>query len=361
MTPLSMTRPASGMTPSVSDRHRGGPYGGVVSAGRFTLDPSIKALLKDLGVSPTRVLRRAQLPADLFGRGPVELPLQEYFRLWEALDAESGDPDLAVAIGRSISVEMFNPPLFAALCSPDLRTAAERVATHKPLIGPLKLRIDNDDEGLTISFRWPSDTPPPHLLAAAETVFWVALARIATRHDVRAVRATDPWLPAEHAGLDDYLGVEVHRGQTHAITFAPADASRPFLTENEQLWRFFAPELRRRLSDLQATAGVAERVRAALHETLPAGGSSMTAVTSHLAVSNRTLQRQLKLEGTSFQEILATTREDLARHYLGNSTMRTAEIAYLLGYDDTNSFYRAFRTWTGTTPDAARTATVARG
>lgn len=192
-----------------------------MSTGRFALDPSIKALLKDLGLSPTQVLRRARLPADLFGRGPVELPLEEYFRLWEALDAESGDPDLAVAIGRSISVEMFNPPIFAALCSPDLRTA--------------------------------------------------------------------------------------------------------------------------------------------LHETLPAGGSSMTAVTRHLAVSNRTLQRQLKLEGTSFQEILATTRETLARHYLGNSTMRIAEIAYLLGYDDTNSFYRAFRTWTGTTPDALRTAAVARG
>lgn len=202
--------------------------------------------------------------------------------------------------------------------------------------------------------------PAPPQLAAAEMVFWVALARIATRHDVRPVRAVDPWLPAEHAGLDDYLGVEVHKGQTHAITFAPADANRPFLTENEQLWRFFAPELRRRLSDLQATASVADRVRAALHETLPAGGSSMTAVTRHLAVSNRTLQRQLKLEGTSFQEILATTRENLARHYLGNSTMRIAEIAYLLGYDDTNSFYRAFRTWTGTTPDALRTAAVAR-
>ncbi|REH46305.1 AraC-like DNA-binding protein [Kutzneria buriramensis] len=354
-----MAHSARDVASSVSDRAPAGLYPHGVSTGRFTLDPSIKALLKDLGVSPTRVLRRAQLPADLFGRGPVELPPEEYFRLWEALDAESGDPDLAVAIGRSISVEMFTPPIFAALCSPDLRTAAQRIATYKPLIGPLHLQLDNGDEGLTISFRWPPDMPPPPLLAAAETVFWVAMARIATRHDIRPVRATDPWIPAEHAGLDEYLGVDVHNGPAHAITFAPADADRPFLTENEQLWRFFAPELRKRLSDLQATASIAERVRAALHETLPAGGSSMAAVTRHLAVSNRTLQRQLKLEGTSFQEILATTREDLARHYLGNSTIRTPEIAYLLGYDDTNSFYRAFRTWTGTTPDAIRTAALA--
>ncbi len=321
---------------------------------RFTLDPSIKALLKDLGVSPAHVLRRAGLPADLFARGPVALAPEEYFRLWEALDAESGDPDLAVAIGRSISVEMFNPPIFAAMCSPDLQTAAGRIATYKPLIGPMRLGVDQGGEGLRISFRWPAGMTPPPLLAATELVFWAALARIATRHHVQPVHVSDPWLPADHAGLNDYFGARVHIGPAHAITFAPNDANRPFLTENEQLWRFFAPELRKRLADLQAAASIADRVRAALHETLPAGGSSMTSVTRQLAVSSRTLQRQLRLEGTTFQEILATTREDLARHYLSHGTMRTAEIAYLLGYDDTNSFYRAFRAWTGTTPDAVR-------
>lgn len=127
------------------------------------------------------------------------------------------------------------------------------------------------------------------------------------------------------------------------------------------MWWFFAPDLRRRLSDLQAAASIAERVRAALHETLPAGDPSMTAVTTHLAVSSRTLQRQLRLEGTTFQAVLASTREDLARHYLSHGAMRAAEIAYLLGYDDTNSFYRAFRSWTGTTPETLRATPTTTG
>lgn len=111
---------------------------------------------------------------------------------------------------------------------------------------------------------------------------------------------------------------------------------------------------------MQAADSVADRVRAVLHEKLPAGGSILTAVTQHLAVSSRTLQRQLQYEGTTFQAVLASTRENLARHYLSNSTLRTSEIAFLLGYDDSNSFYRAFRSWTGTTPDALR-ATIATG
>ena len=82
----------------------------------------------------------------------------------------------------------------------------------------------------------------------------------------------------------------------------------------------------------------------------------MTAVSHKLTVSSRTLQRQLHGEGTSYQAVLADTREHLARHYLGQGTLRTSEIAYLLGYDDTNSFYRAFRTWTGTTPESLKAA-----
>jgi AraC-like DNA-binding protein len=122
------------------------------------------------------------------------------------------------------------------------------------------------------------------------------------------------------------------------------------------MWRFFAPELRRRLADLQAAASAAERVRAALLETLPAGDHTMATVARHLATSPRTLQRQLQDEGTTFQAVLAGIREHLARHYLGHSALTTSEIAYLLAYDDTNSFYRAFRAWTGSTPDAIRAA-----
>lgn len=62
----------------------------------------------------------------------------------------------------------------------------------------------------------------------------------------------------------------------------------------------------------------------------------------------------LPLEGTSFQAVLADTRESLARQYLARDDPRTSEIAFLLGYNDTNSFYRAFKTWTGLTPDMAR-------
>lgn len=75
-----------------------------------------------------------------------------------------------------------------------------------------------------------------------------------------------------------------------------------------------------------------------------------------LTMSRRTLQRRIEAEGTSYQQILDTTRHDLAAHYLENTALSIAEIAFLLGFREPNSLYRAFRGWTGTTPDHVRRA-----
>jgi AraC-like DNA-binding protein len=343
-------------------RRGDGPTVSAMAGERFTLDPSIRALLRDLGIPAGRVLRRAELPAGLLSGTPVDLPPDQFFRFWEALAAESDNPNLGVAIGQAISVEMFSPPLFAALCSPNLEVAARRIASYKPLIGPMGVDITTERTALTVRYRWPAGMTPPQLLATTELLFWVALTRIATRHHVQPVRVTARQLPPDPDGVAAYCGVPFRAGASESITFAAEDAARPFLTESEPMWRLFAPELRRRLTDLQATASAAERVHTALLETLPAGDSAMSTVAHHLTTSARTLQRQLQLEGTTYQAVLAGTRERLARHYLSHSAMSTAEIAYLLAYDDTNSFYRAFRTWTGSTPDSVRTtATAAAG
>jgi AraC-like DNA-binding protein len=326
---------------------------------RFTLDPSIRALLHDLGIPAGAVLRRAQLPGGLFGAGPVALTPDEYFRFWDALDVEAHDPDLAVKIGQAISVEMFSPPIFAALCSPNLGIAAQRIAVYKPLVGPLAIDVAKRTTGLTVTYRWPGNLVPPALLSTIELAFWVALARIGTRHDIRAARVTSAQVPTNLGSVTDYFGVRIRRGPNESITFATEDAARPFLTEHDAMWRVFAPELRRRLADLQATATAVERVRAALHETLPAGDGTMTGVASQLATSPRTLPRQLQVEGTTFQAVLADTRQQLARHYLAQRTMSTAEIAYLLAYDDANAYDRAVRAWTGSTPDRIRATTAA--
>jgi AraC-like DNA-binding protein len=322
---------------------------------RHVLDPGLRLLLADLGISAANVLRRAGLPADLFARDQVRLTTDQYYALWQALGEESGDPNLPIRIGEAISVEAFSPPIFAALCSRNLEVAASRIASYKKLIGPMRLSISRAETGLALRFDWRSHADPPDVLALSELVFWIALARIGTRTQIQPYRVTAPRPPADTHAFRDYFGCAIEADPAQMIVFATTDASRPFLTANESMWNVFEPELRRRLDELDRNSSTSERVQAALLELLPTGATAMSDVAHSLAVSSRTLQRRLHQEGTRYQATLNATRESLAHHYLRNEAMTVGQISFLLGYENPTSFYRAFHGWTGQTPEKART------
>lgn len=323
--------------------------------GHFFVCSGWKILLHDIGLDSDRILRRAELPGDLFARDREKLATGEYYRLWSAIEAEADDPAVALRMGSSLSVEAFDPPIFAALCSPDLNTALSRLALYKRLLGAMKLDVTIAEDGTRLELVWldRGHTPPP-VLVLTELVFFVHLARIGTREEVRPISVTSPVLPKLRRDFTRYLGVAMTRGDSPRIHFGPEDAARPFLTANEPMWQFFEHDLKKRLSQLDAAATTEERVHAALLELLPSGKVSVDAVAKKLGTGARTLQRRLKAEGYSFRTVLEQTREALARYYLKNSNMSGAEIAFLLGFEDPNSFFRAFNAWTGTTPESAR-------
>lgn len=319
----------------------------------YTVMPGWAILMKDIGLNPPDVLKIAGLPLDTLVNDSSLNSVQMY-ALWNAMDGLYTGPALPVAICQAISVEAFDPVLFAATCSPNLLTAARRLAQHKPLIGPLTLDIDDSGSFVTFSMNFPDSPPPPQVMSLTELGFWVQLATICTRNKARAHTVTSPTLPANQEPFAEYFGTEITESSKHSITFSRADATRPFLTVNDAMWEFFEPELRRRLAELEPHSSTVERVKACLLEQLPAGSGTVDSVARELAISSRTLQRRLKAEGTAFQLVLDDTRESLARHYLAASDLPTHEISFLLGYNDIRSFYRAFQQWTGHTPSAAR-------
>ncbi len=322
----------------------------------YALDTTWRTVLKDLGIVPADALRRAGLPDDLLQQPSVRLIPEQYYRLWNSIEAEFGDSPLAILLCESTRSESFSPPLFASLCSPNMLVAAQRIAQYKALIAPMELHVTEEQDKVVLEFVWLHETPkPPLTFVMMELLFCVTLARLGTRERVCPVDVTTTVLPSPVTEYERFLGTRVRRGTKHRVVFTEADATRPFLTSNEPLWAAFEPALRQRLADLNPKATTGERVRAALLEGIPSGLVTIDAVARRLAVSKRTLQRRIEEEGSSFQQLLNETREALSRHYLVETELPIAEIAFLLGFDETNSFYRAFRNWTGATPDSVRT------
>jgi AraC-like DNA-binding protein len=101
-------------------------------------------------------------------------------------------------------------------------------------------------------------------------------------------------------------------------------------------------------------ASLEQQVKNILRQLLKEGLPRKEQVAEHLAVSVRTLQRQLHQAGTSYQQILDDLRQELAEHYLLNSTLPIQDIAQYLGFTEPRSFHRTFKSRRGMPPGEFR-------
>jgi AraC-like DNA-binding protein len=104
------------------------------------------------------------------------------------------------------------------------------------------------------------------------------------------------------------------------------------------------------LESLRSSKSTRGRVESLLMRMLHTGEASMEVVADKLGVSRRTLHRQLKDEGVTFEHVLDELRHKLALHFLSGKKVSVSETAYLVGFSDPAAFSRAFKRWTGTSP-----------
>ena len=139
----------------------------------------------------------------------------------------------------------------------------------------------------------------------------------------------------------------------NSLLFAAGDMVAGLPTSNPSL-----AELHERFADeyLQHFdhAQISYRAREMIIRRLPDGEPRRDEIASELCMSERTLQRRLEEEGTSFIQLMDDTRRELAEQYLGRLQLSLAQAAYLLGFADQSSFFRACRRWFDLSPGQYR-------
>jgi AraC-like DNA-binding protein len=103
------------------------------------------------------------------------------------------------------------------------------------------------------------------------------------------------------------------------------------------------------------------QLRRVLADLMAGGEANADAVCRRLRVSRRTMQRRLKDEKTSFQQILNEVRADLAVRYLSDKRLKSFEVAMLLGYSNLSSFTTAFKSWYDMPPAVYRQKILGAG
>jgi AraC-like DNA-binding protein len=141
----------------------------------------------------------------------------------------------------------------------------------------------------------------------------------------------------------------VFDGDVDFLQFSLSDITEPLLTGDPALARINDDQTELYLAGFLSRQTAREVVEKIV-EHLPDGPPSQDRIASQLHVSNRTLQRKLKEEGTTFLDLLQDTRLQLARTYLHQPGKSIVEIAYQLGFSEPSTFSRAFKRWTGKAP-----------
>ncbi|KAA1187953.1 AraC family transcriptional regulator [Pseudohalioglobus sediminis] len=164
-----------------------------------------------------------------------------------------------------------------------------------------------------------------------------------------------PYPPPDHADrYREVFGDSVRFNQSRgSVRFAADLMAAALPSSNPALRSLYEQECERLLADLQEESSVGQQTLRLLRK-LEGQYPQMPQIAQMLNLSPRTYRRRLQQEGESFQELLDQVRAEHATHYLRNSRLPLSTIAYMVGFNDTSNFRRAYFKWTGRTPREVR-------
>lgn len=315
-----------------------------------TVPQGFIATLRDAGVDVVSAARAAGLdPTDL-----EQLSVEASGQLLCAVFATADSPGLAVRIGSLVRPELFGVVGLAALTAPTYGSAIARCARYKRLVSELRVSIKAEAAMVYMRAEM-ANAAAASWQVEVELAFFASFGRRYARTHVRPrgarLRAVAP------AGSQDIyaqvFGCPVHFGQSRdEIWFDSDELNTPLVGADEVAHALLVQSAEAQLNAL--SDDVVARAGAAVAIALPEGPVRIGAIARALAMSERSFQRALSGAGTTFTALVDATRHRLALHYLRDGRFEPTDIAFLIGFSHLNSFYRAFRRWTGTSPESYR-------
>lgn len=313
---------------------------------------SFWASLKNFGLSPGVVLRRGNIPPTVY-RGDQLITTAQLFALWRSIRELSNDPAAGWKLMSGMQSAKFHPSLLAALHARNYRECLVRHARYKQLCSAQEFRFTEKPGELQIETSWPfvTDQRPPALMIDAVFAILVELGRRGTMTKLNPKRIELTRAEERDNGLEGFFGCPIkYRCARDRLVLHEADVDLPFVTHNEELVEMLAPQFEHQLKTRELKQSTIGSVKWVLRRLLSGSRPDIAVVARELGLSERTLQRRITEEGMTFRQLLNETRKELSREYLSDESVEITEAAFLVGFGNTTSFYRAFRAWEGKTP-----------
>ncbi len=290
------------------------------------------------------------------------LPVTVTTRLWKRAVEILNNPAFGLEVSKYVNLTTFHALSFVMIASPTRYEMFQRVSRHHRLISnAAKFElIEHADE---LELQWyPFEGAAP---ACEESVdaFMSLMVRSSQALSINLYDAGDQsqqnnptkvlmkrQTPVNEEPYNKVFRCPIiYSAPTDSIFFDLSSAFKTTLTGNDLLAHQLDDLISQHLETFQERQ-MKTQIQTILIEQLPQGEPTQEKIAKQLHMSLRKLQRILKAENTSYKEILEETRKTLAKQYIIQNEIQLNDIAYLLGFNDPSSFFRAFKRWTGYSP-----------
>lgn len=187
--------------------------------------------------------------------------------------------------------------------------------------------------------------------------------RIVSRDDIYIPRGLTRYTPKKGTidKLEEFLYCPIEFNQDKlSLVFKRSVLDLPIITGNKSLYPVFEDYMHEiKQMDSEQNNSLARTIRRYLMHNLSNTDLSFKHVAEKFNMSERNIQRKLKLEGTSYQQILNNLRMNLAQEYIKEKVPFT-EIAFLLGFESQSAFNKFFHKQFHITPGLYSASSVSR-
>jgi AraC-like DNA-binding protein len=312
------------------------------------------------GVDSNQVLIRAGLnPAHLTDPN-ARYSFPAVTHLWKTAAQMTGDPCFGFKAASFWHPTTLHALGYTWLASDSLGEALRRAARYVRIANSaMTAEFEETDSGycftMDLDKDWRGIKPADEAIDAS-----IALVLDMCRHcygadlDPTLIEVSRPKISQCANRYEQLFNSPVHYSSNrNAIYFNKADIKQRLPTANAELARTNEKIIVDYLARLDKN-NITTQVKSKLLELLPSGNFTEDTIIQSLHLSQRTLQRKLKEEGTTFKELLDETRRELAKEYVNDTSLSFSEITYLLGFSEQSNFTRAFKRWQGQSPSVYR-------
>jgi len=317
-----------------------------------------RPLVRELGGDAARLLRSAKIQGAAFDQPDSFISFDGVVQLLERSARDLACPDFGLRLAARQDIGILGPLAVAmrssATVGEAMRCASKYIYAYNAAIG-FSVRADNGDHHAVFDF----DVVAGQSHQRGQTIeHGVGITwRIVSMLSAGRSHLHRVWLPhpalASRASYRGHLGAPVEFGAPlAALSIDRGDLDLPLGEHNQELHALAVDYLKVQFPARPTSLAI--QVRKVIERLLGTGACGYGEVADALAMHPRTLQRRLRDEGTSFEDIKDEVRRDLAQRYLAHPEVPLTQVTALLDYGEQSALTRSCRRWFQTTPRALR-------